>query len=437
MHIFLLVFTFLLLLFHIYMCKNYYKNFFGPFQIYGIITLTLICLVQIPIIEYYPISGKTIAIFLASYFLFFVFTLDSCKSMWINLRQQLESVNFHFLKKAWFVCTGIFGLATIAQWLIAIKYFGSISYMFQHAMASRVSVMENSIFPVYITYTGCVGYIASGVGGFLLFFLEDKITHKIRYIIPLLISIIASLIDFSRMGMLFHMLMYIAAFFIHYNGLDSNLLDLTDIKEKKRKIKKYCFVFFILALCVLILPKYFRDSGGNYIDPVLQQYTKLDTSNIVIRYGLHLYEYIASPIIAVGEYLKDASNNHTYGMAFFRPILHLLGRIFNIQYTDYELIYENISTPINTNVFTYIREAYSDFGYFGVFLVPLLWGMLTSFCLKVKIKNMYLKVLIIQWVYVYILFGFFYTPFSQGGISFGFFLYFLFVTIFRNKIQNC
>lgn len=430
--LYLLLFVALLIL-HLLLCKKFFHNFWGTFQVYGLILFSLLIIVQLPIINYKELSVKAIGLYLLTYVIFLFSCVSLRKSHFIKLFNRLEFINYNYLNRIWKICTFIFGIFVIIQWIYVIKRFGSLSFIMNHSMAVRTESIDNQILPIYVSYSLGIGFVSTGIGSFLFFFQKKKIYEKLKYIIPVLLSVISGFADFSRMTMLMHIFVFASGFFIYMSGVNNK--DISIKKEKKKYLRWAVFLSF-LAIVVLILPKYFRDSKGQTIYNFLSLYSSIKTTNPIVIYLFNLFDYIAGPIVAFSDYIKSAHSDILCGAAFFRPLLHLLGRIFGFNYMDYELVYEFVQVPTTTNIYTWMREAFADWGYLGIAIVPLFWGMGTVMCLKVKFINTFLRYVLLQFIYLYILFGFFYTPYCQGSPTIGMTLYFLMTILFSKKINN-
>ena len=430
--IYIILFT-ILLIFHLITCKKYFRNFCGPFQLYGLILFSLLIIVQLPIINYKELPVKAVSLYLLTYLIFLFSSISLNKCYYVNLIKKLKLINFKYLNKIWKVCTFFFGALIIIQWIYVIKHFGSLSYILNHSMTVRTESMDNQILPLYVSYSLGIGFVSTGVGSFLFFFQNKRISQKVKYIIPVLLAVISGFADFSRMTMLMHIFVFASGFFIYMAGLNNN-----DVFSKKEKNKylRWAIILCFIAVVVLILPKYFRDSKGQTIDNFLNLYSTIRTTNPIVIYLFNLFDYIAGPIVAFGDYIQTAESDILCGSAFFRPLLHFVGRIFSFDYVDYELIYEFVQVPTTTNIYTWMREAFADWGYFGIVIVPFLWGIGTVVSYKAKIKNTFLRYVLLQFIYLYILFGFFYTPYCQGSPTIGMTLYFFIAILFSKKINN-
>lgn len=159
----------------------------------------------------------------------------------------------------------------------------------------------------------------------------------------------------------------------------------------------------IVAIVIVNIPKFLRSGGFD--------------SNI------GLYSYVESYLLystgsftAFSEYLKTAIPNSTQGWALFYPWFKLLSRFGLIENPGFSFIYEFVYIPMGFNVFTYLRDIYSDFGMLGIIIVPYLLGIISTF-FAVKLRKRFNMISIIACIYLYMLliFSVIYNPFSMGA----------------------
>lgn len=424
------------LILHFLLCKRLLGNILSPFAIYGLLLFFLLCIVQLPVINYEVVSGKAVIIYMVTYFVFLCCSLTSNRYRWQRLFTELNSINYAYLNKIWKVTTSIFAILVLIQWFFVLKYFGSISYMMAHSMTVRVESMENQILPIYVSYPLGIGFVATGIGSFLFFFQRKRIIYKIRYCIPIIFAFISGMADFSRMTMIMHIFVFASGFCIYMSGLHSDLDLKIDKRKEKRKYFRWVAMFALIGVAALILPKYFRDGRGQTIDNSLSNYSSFEINSPIVNYIFHLFDYLAAPIVAFGKYIETAKSDILCGAAFFRPLLHLINRIIPFKYDDYALVYEYVNVPTTTNIYTWMREAFADWGYLGISLVPFIWGLSTNLCLVAKGKNSFLRYVILQYIYLYIIFGFFYTPYCQGTPTIGMGLYIMIAILLSAKINE-
>ena len=415
------------LIFHIFFCAIKDKTLLTPFGVYGIIWFLLLTLTQTSIINYDTFSNTTVCIIYLAYFSFLLSSLFyNQKKFNIVLNNTTKDLNMKKLKNIGICFLGLYLIMAIIYAALIINFFGGISEIFAAPYTTREKFLEADIIPLYISYPMSSGYVVAGIFSFLLFFNKNKLRDVILYLLPLLIVICTDLLSFSRMNILFYIIIYFSSFCLKYISLN---------KSRKVKYLKILVVGAIMALIVLIVPKLFRNSG-DYSTDIYWEYSNIKSINKFTGSFLHLYAYATGPMAAFNKFVLDLPNELLWGRASFAPIYNVLGRIFSIKISNFSILYSSVSVPFKTNIYTYLKEAYLDFGICGVIVFPLVWGALMSCCSNIKVKNNYIKIVVFQYIYLYIIFGIFYTPYSQGGPALGMFIYMLIIILFGNKIKK-
>jgi oligosaccharide repeat unit polymerase len=91
-----------------------------------------------------------------------------------------------------------------------------------------------------------------------------------------------------------------------------------------------------------------------------------------------LYWYIAAPLAAFAEYLKNPEHTWTMGQSLFFPIYKWLARLHWVAPVTKTVLTEWVRIPYRTNVYTYLRDIHEDFGFVGLTLVPCVLGALSA-----------------------------------------------------------
>lgn len=417
----------ILLIVHLIFCKYVLKSFTLPFSIYGIIWFVVLIFMRIPIISFEPFSTYTMIILISSYVALLIPHIFISKKKLVNYLYQLSDVRV--IKGAKKIYKWLFLISlvlTVLYVYFMTKHYGGIMYMLQHSYYVRYDAMGQQIVPLAITYGLGFGYAAAGIGSYLLFFSKSSLMQKLYYIMPFFFAVAIDILTSGRMGILFYAIIYFSALLLKYNCAN---------KETRRMYRILLFFGLILGLIVLFIPKYLRDAsvGGSDYSSYTRYLTNQDLTKLpLIGPFMHYFIYITGPVAAFDQYVTTFADNFTFGEAQFLPIVHIFNRLLGRE-TTYELIYEHVYVPFNTNIFTYLREAYSDFGFVGVVLTPFTLGLLSLIAARMDSKNKLLNFGIFQFVYLYCIFSIFYTPFSQGGPTIGFFIYFIILVYLNLK----
>jgi len=140
---------------------------------------------------------------------------------------------------------------------------------------------------------------------------------------------------------------------------------------KNEPIKKYVFVIFPLLLIASF------GGIGFLLFKVLKFTRHIDTQNILEIQSFMFYHYIASPIGALNELLLEEPHILEYGKNIFAPMLRFL-QYFIDDIDSPPMRQAFVHIPYKTNVYTYIRVIYKDFGLIGITMIPFFIGVIVS-----------------------------------------------------------
>jgi oligosaccharide repeat unit polymerase len=91
------------------------------------------------------------------------------------------------------------------------------------------------------------------------------------------------------------------------------------------------------------------------------------------------YWYLASPLAAFNEFVATFDGPHHLGQTMFHPFYKWLQRFALVPSADFSFYGDKTFLPFMTNVYTYLRNVYEDFGMLGVAIVPYVLGWATCF----------------------------------------------------------
>ncbi|MBN1361927.1 MAG: oligosaccharide repeat unit polymerase [Sedimentisphaerales bacterium] len=141
------------------------------------------------------------------------------------------------------------------------------------------------------------------------------------------------------------------------------------------------------------------------------------------------YWYIASPLAAFNEFLTGFDGPYQLGQYMFYPFYKWLYRFGLVSEPTFAFYGEMTFLPFMTNVYTYLRNVYEDFGMLGVAVVPYVLGWGTCALRPLALRslpflNLYVIVLVLilfsfynyflnsSQMYLQILFGFVFFRFE-------------------------
>ena len=162
------------------------------------------------------------------------------------------------------------------------------------------------------------------------------------------------------------------------------------------------------------------------IDVLLRKSSEYGLSSRLQGVLFHFYWYIAGPMAAFNEFITNFSGDHQWGRSMFLPLYKWLSRFHLVQEIEVNYYGEKVLVPYMSNVYTYLRNFYEDFGVLGVAIIPYVLGW-ASAAIREKARrhfqylNLYLVLLL------FILFSFYNYYLSSNQIYlqilFGFLLF--------------
>jgi oligosaccharide repeat unit polymerase len=114
------------------------------------------------------------------------------------------------------------------------------------------------------------------------------------------------------------------------------------------------------------------------VDVALKKSDTFDREGRLTGFLFSLYWYIASPLAAFAEFLKDHDGVYTMGQRLFFPFHKWLYRIGLASATAVSPRMDMLYIPYPANVYSYLRDIYEDFGFVGVAVVPYVLGVLSA-----------------------------------------------------------
>jgi oligosaccharide repeat unit polymerase len=147
-----------------------------------------------------------------------------------------------------------------------------------------------------------------------------------------------------------------------------------------------------------------------------------------------LYWYIASPLAAFAEYLRNTEHTLTLGQSLFFPVYKWLARLHLVPEATKTVLTEWLFIPFPANVYSYLRDIHEDFGFAGLAIVPYVLGSVSAVlrrraeaffpCLNLYIAlliflifSIYNYLLISSQLYVQALFALLFLRFRLTGLD--------------------
>ena len=114
------------------------------------------------------------------------------------------------------------------------------------------------------------------------------------------------------------------------------------------------------------------------IDVLLQKSQTYERETRFAGFFFSLYWYIASPLAAFAEFMKDHNQAHLMGQSLFFPLYKWLYRLHLVPEGTVSVLMEKVYIPYGANVYSYLRNIYEDFGFVGVAIIPYILGSLAA-----------------------------------------------------------
>jgi oligosaccharide repeat unit polymerase len=314
------------------------------------------------------------------------------------------SINFDRL----LVLIAVLGAVLVAWlWALNISHYGSLEYIILNSFTIRTNTIgvSESIFPVYLTYPSSLIYPAFVIALVLYEHRGGGRYLAAAFAIFVLIAL-QDLLTFGRIGILYAIFCVIGYWIVY----------------RKRVFSLRNLLLFSALFFILMLPRLLRGSFDNMSETVriYAPYLRFDIHPVFYSF-LSVYIYYFSSPFALDSYLAGDIDLHTFGQRTFTPIYNLLSKFIGFERIN--TIDPMANVPFEYNIYTFVKDIYSDFSLVGVVLVPLAVGYVFGRVFRSNTMSANcLKIYMLGWL--------FYTPlfnaFSFGGFVIGFaFLIFL------------
>lgn len=395
--------------------RSLLRTYFSPLGVFGSAWLGGLTLSQIGLVRYNQMSLAAIVIYIIHYgaFLFGSLLVLLCQGgvnrTRISGTDMQESVDNRLVLFALRLMVAISLLSTLYIWHILISNYGSLSYILQNAFTIRLQLINNpnSPIPVWASYLASLANAAAALGGYYVFFVSRK---EWTAYLPIGVSFLCDLTTFGRVGTIWTLLLYGSAF-VASGKMQFRRPDF------RRIGKAICLV--VLVLLLLSLPRLIRGNFDGFSATVRGYEGALAVNtrdNPFINGLVTFYVYGTGSFTAFSEYIKaHRFAEPTFGKALFTPVFRVLRRLGYSSRFEFSNLYLPVRIPFDFNVFTYLRDVYSDLGPGGFLVVPIFLGFLSTMVMFALRKAFSLPLLVIQlYLYMFFVFSVIYNPFSFG-----------------------
>lgn len=355
------------------MIVNRQTYFFSPLFLFLSVWTAIVIIHQVSPVHLYSISPGTIFISVASiislgfgYIFYRIYYSDIPIHLFSGSENQIIEINYKKILIFVISLNIIVGISLYFYLIYLAEERGNILRYFLNPIMSRMLVVktmkeENWNFTLalasYGTSLNIVNLVMSGI-----LFTSKKIIYKLISLGSLILGIAISLINFSRYSLIYMILNWILSMFLFSYWLG---------QDRRKKILKSMLIIVLVSI-ILIFTAFYVIISMRYFTVTETEISKTFTEQ--------LFYYVTGNIVALDIYL---THDHTllHGKGVFRSITKWLSRIGLMDENaviSWKYNFVKISPQFISNVFSYIRPLYEDFGVYGLLILSFLWGFFTA-----------------------------------------------------------
>lgn len=350
--------------------KSFLKKTINPITIYCAVWECAVVLHQSALIDFYDLSFFTWIVIIGGEFLF---AMGCFIGAHLKGRSFCIEYNESELKKQlskYIAITAILsGVAIVGNYLALVAYYGTdllaqITQIYSDRVHGGTEIET-------IPYLGSFIYIAVALLGIYL----KKYGFSLLLIPVVIFAYMKALISGGRAGLVFIVLIFV---FAYWTTMSNRKIEK---RSKQKKLKRNIMLFTGAGIMVaMIVVLTIGRSAGIVPTYATERYRMLFGSNPV---PYKLVEYVAAPIGALNEYLKDC--DFSFGVNTFKTIYNVLEKLGLMErINQYQSFY---NTPISCNVATWLRELIQDFSVGALIAVPFFGGVNGYIYRKVKVSS--------------------------------------------------
>ena len=281
----------------------------------------------------------------------------------------------------------------IQRWIVLIHMFGSIPAVFINAgVVYRLNVNREikDFIPILPNFV----YV-----GIFLLGMYDAYKKKFSFmtLLPFISIVIKELTYFGRGEILFALMEFLFSFFLFRHLLNEDPEKRFNFSKKNAVIVSTILIVFLVASTSLV--RISRGSYENFVGGNSQ--LKQLKGNFLISPSIYLY--VSCDIGVFSKYIEHYSDNTKFGHNSFLFLYDFWARLTGEKRPAF--YQRGYYIPMWANTGTMMRELHEDFGIAGIFLVPFLLGLITTW-LWFKFYNENNLIVFAVLVYFYIIIGF-------------------------------
>jgi len=374
----LILFITLISIFSILASRFLFNKWFNPLSLYVLLWLMMLDLYQLRLMEFIDLSAETWWVIISGFlsFLLGILTLYFAQKSIIQkdeVSHEHEKVINIFNNdgnyiKLFIIIYSLIGLFSALQhWILLIHKYGNITTVLINAgLIYRIRVEGESVGET--PYIFIFSYSAVFLGAIYTAYRKKFSFYTIFPFIGLILNELAII---GRAGIFFGFMEFVISFLFFKEFFYST-------KKVDSAKHKYNFIIALTIVLTLVIMsnfaiKQFRGTFENY-KASTKELNKFKGGLLITP---SIYLYFSSSVGVLDKYLELNSEKTDFGQNSFLPIYSVLSK-FDI--TKKPPVYQKgYYIPMWTNNGTYLREICADFGFAGIFIVPYLLGLFSTF----------------------------------------------------------
>lgn len=408
----------------LFLTKKLFNTLRSPLGLFTIVWMGLFTLSNLKLVNYYDVSISAGIIIIAVYYLFFCGTLIASKIKVIdgNNKNNYSDVRSEFRRKN--LIKGIFLSIIISNtalvlWLILLARKIGIGALLSSSMyLNRIIMSDISTIFSYLMY------IPSISGSLLIGILIAKgEKFKLIYLATFLPTIANALFTGQRILTIVSILLFIMPLF---------LIKIKTGKKYLSKQQNMMILFLMISLVVFFV--LIGDKRGSYSDIEIE-------SKFLNPIFIKTYMYLTGSFVAFSEQLQIWNQELMYGVNSFLPVFKILNALGVTSYdvATFDLIESGrlfTSIPMSFNVYTFLWDVISDWGYVGVIIYPTILGVLSNLFWRKSNSYDYPSYydILLSFVTLFLAMSFIYSTSSMTTILYVFLYTTCVFFVFGNKI---
>lgn len=406
----------------LFLTKKLFNTLRSPVGLFTIVWMGLFTLSNLKLVNYYDVSTSAGILIISVYYLFFFGALVASKVK-VGTNKNIDSpIKYEFRRKNLLV--GLFfsiilSNTALVLWLIFLaREIGIGALLSSNMYLNRIVMSDISTIFSYLMYIPSIsGSLLAGI----LIAKGEK--FKLIYLTTFLPTIANAIFTGQRNLTIISILLFMMPLF------------LIKVRVKKKYLSKQqnmMILFLIVSLVVFFVV--IGGKRGSYTDITIES----KFSNPIF---IKTYMYLTGSFVAFSEQLKMWNQELMYGVNSFLPVFKILNALGVTSYDGdtFSLIEsgrEFIPIPMSFNVYTFLWDVISDWGYLAIFIYPTILGFLSNLFWKKSNLHDYPSYsdILLSFIALFLSMSFIYSTSSMTTILYVFIYTSVIFLVFKNKI---